>query len=66
MYRGEIKEGFWRRQDSDRALKARKDRESKLRRTFHLAAGKEPLDYYLRKTQGSLNSGQVQTPEDII
>lgn len=23
----QIKEGFWRRQDSDRALKARKDRE---------------------------------------
>lgn len=35
MYRGKIKEGFWRRQDSVRALKARRERESRLLRTFH-------------------------------
>ena len=52
MYKGELEVGFWRRQDSGRALKDRKDKESQPLRAFRWAVGKEPKTNTYGKVKG--------------
>lgn len=52
MYKGELEVGFWRRQDSGRALKDGKDKESKPLRAFPLAVGKESKTNTYGKVKG--------------